>query len=389
MAGRQSKIEKEREKQIQQRVQTVLSGMLKDEDNKYCVDCDSKGPRWASWNLGIFLCIRCAGIHRNLGVHISKVKSVNLDSWTPQQVSSMQQMGNSRARSVYEANLPEDFRRPQTDSAVEAFVRQKYEKKKFLLSNWEPSKPPEIPTGWLEGEDVSTPAKAKTEVGKKIVLPAKNSSAPVTPRPVQKTEPPKPVTTPVVPSSSSSSSSASTDLLGLLTSPTPPGASLPSSTLPTILPTSTLPSSASSDLLSLQAEFGDFASASPVLPQNQTSISTELLSSGTVTAPAPGDSGKMSTDSIMALFGSQQQQQQQVPTHTQMFPGIQQPLNTAQFGGNNNLLVSNTSSSYPALGQAQTVGGSQQNNPFLADTGLLGNQLGGLNLGQGQTSLWQ
>lgn len=47
----------------------------------------STGPRWASWNLGIFLCIRCAGIHRNLGVHISRVKSVNLDTWTPQQVA--------------------------------------------------------------------------------------------------------------------------------------------------------------------------------------------------------------------------------------------------------------------------------------------------------------
>lgn len=44
------------------------------------------GPRWASWNLGIFVCIRCAGIHRNLGVHISKVKSVNLDQWTQEQV---------------------------------------------------------------------------------------------------------------------------------------------------------------------------------------------------------------------------------------------------------------------------------------------------------------
>lgn len=41
--------------------------MLRDEDNKYCCDCDAKSPRWASWNLGIFLCIRCAGIHRNLG----------------------------------------------------------------------------------------------------------------------------------------------------------------------------------------------------------------------------------------------------------------------------------------------------------------------------------
>lgn len=44
------------------------------------------GPRWASWNLGVFICIRCAGIHRNLGVHISRVKSVNLDQWTPEQI---------------------------------------------------------------------------------------------------------------------------------------------------------------------------------------------------------------------------------------------------------------------------------------------------------------
>lgn len=46
----------------------------------------SEGPRWASWNLGVFMCIRCAGIHRNLGVHISRVKSVNLDQWTSEQI---------------------------------------------------------------------------------------------------------------------------------------------------------------------------------------------------------------------------------------------------------------------------------------------------------------
>ena len=71
----------------QEKFQAILSALLREEDNKYCADCDSKGPRWASWNLGVFLCIRCAGIHRNLGVHISRVKSVNLDQWTPEQIA--------------------------------------------------------------------------------------------------------------------------------------------------------------------------------------------------------------------------------------------------------------------------------------------------------------
>lgn len=78
---------KDKQQKQQEKFQAVLSALLREEDNKYCADCDSKGPRWASWNLGIFLCIRCAGIHRNLGVHISRVKSVNLDQWTAEQIS--------------------------------------------------------------------------------------------------------------------------------------------------------------------------------------------------------------------------------------------------------------------------------------------------------------
>lgn len=138
------KNETERQKQIQEKCQMLLTKMLRDDDNKYCVDCDAKGPRWASWNLGVFLCIRCAGIHRNLGVHISRVKSVNLDSWTPEQVVSLEQMGNSRARAVYEALLPDGFRRPQTDSALESFIRAKYEHKKYLAREWVPPPPPKV-----------------------------------------------------------------------------------------------------------------------------------------------------------------------------------------------------------------------------------------------------
>jgi hypothetical protein len=48
--------------------------------------CLCAGTRWASWNIGVFLCIRCGGLHRSLGTHISKVKSVTLDKWTDDQI---------------------------------------------------------------------------------------------------------------------------------------------------------------------------------------------------------------------------------------------------------------------------------------------------------------
>ncbi|XP_053188931.1 stromal membrane-associated protein 1 [Scomber japonicus] len=123
--------EREKAQKLNEQHQAILSKLLREDYNKYCADCEAKGPRWASWNLGVFMCIRCAGIHRNLGVHISRVKSVNLDQWTSEQIQSMVDMGNHRAKQLYEAHLPENFRRPQTDQAVEVFIRDKYERKKY------------------------------------------------------------------------------------------------------------------------------------------------------------------------------------------------------------------------------------------------------------------
>ncbi len=56
-------------------------GFMKAPGNDKCADCDGGTPTWASINLGIMLCIECSGIHRSLGVHISKVRSVTLDDW--------------------------------------------------------------------------------------------------------------------------------------------------------------------------------------------------------------------------------------------------------------------------------------------------------------------
>uniref|UniRef100_A0A8C8CUS0 Arf-GAP with coiled-coil, ANK repeat and PH domain-containing protein n=1 Tax=Oncorhynchus tshawytscha TaxID=74940 RepID=A0A8C8CUS0_ONCTS len=75
--------------------------------NKQCCDCGEPGPDWASINLGITLCIVCSGIHRSLGVHFSKVRSLTLDSWEPELVRLMCELGNTAINRIYEARIDE------------------------------------------------------------------------------------------------------------------------------------------------------------------------------------------------------------------------------------------------------------------------------------------
>ncbi|KAF5968723.1 hypothetical protein FBULB1_10593 [Fusarium bulbicola] len=97
--------------------------------NNMCADCHARNPAWASWSLGVFLCMRCAAIHRKLGTHISKVKSLSMDSWTNEQVDNMRKVGNITSNNIYN---PEHRKPPvpvdadEADSAMERFIRQKY-----------------------------------------------------------------------------------------------------------------------------------------------------------------------------------------------------------------------------------------------------------------------
>ncbi|KAK3228861.1 hypothetical protein Dsin_000742 [Dipteronia sinensis] len=119
--------------------QRRLEKLLHQCGNDICADCGSPDPKWVSLSLGVFICIKCSGVHRSLGVHISKVFSVKLDEWTDEQVDTLGGMGgNTAANDKYEACIPDDIKKPGPDSSIQErsdFIRRKYEKLQFLNSN--------------------------------------------------------------------------------------------------------------------------------------------------------------------------------------------------------------------------------------------------------------
>ncbi|XP_057417370.1 ADP-ribosylation factor GTPase-activating protein AGD1-like isoform X2 [Lotus japonicus] len=127
--------------------------------NDKCADCGKPEPDWASLNLGILICIECSGIHRNLGVHISKVRSLTLDVkvWDASVLSMFKSLGNVFANSVWEELLHSrsslqtvdtavgsskanrvklfDARKPKHDDSIslkERFIHAKYSEKIFV-----------------------------------------------------------------------------------------------------------------------------------------------------------------------------------------------------------------------------------------------------------------
>ncbi|XP_028989678.1 arf-GAP with GTPase, ANK repeat and PH domain-containing protein 1 isoform X2 [Betta splendens] len=104
--------------------------------NSQCADCETQNPNWASLNLGALICIECSGIHRNLGTHLSRVRSLDLDEWPLELIKVMLAIGNELANSVWEAN-PQGHLKPGPDATREErerWIRAKYEQRLFLAS---------------------------------------------------------------------------------------------------------------------------------------------------------------------------------------------------------------------------------------------------------------
>ncbi|KAG1303873.1 hypothetical protein G6F64_009691 [Rhizopus arrhizus] len=120
-------------KSTQDKHERILNELAKKPGNDLCADCGTKNPRWASYSLGVFLCIRCAGIHRKMGTHISKIKSITMDQWSSEQIEMMRNSGgNTTVNSIVN---PSNHSMPiasDDDHSLEKYIRAKWEKRLFM-----------------------------------------------------------------------------------------------------------------------------------------------------------------------------------------------------------------------------------------------------------------
>ncbi|KAI9007440.1 hypothetical protein CLU79DRAFT_800730 [Phycomyces nitens] len=129
----------------------LLTTLREDRSNILCADCGERNPEWCSLNLGILLCIECSGIHRSLGTHISKVRSLTLDSasYTPDIVELLRSIGNARSNAVWDPKKTltttddeglttdevDELRRPVPNDTRDfklKYIQQKYVEKAFV-----------------------------------------------------------------------------------------------------------------------------------------------------------------------------------------------------------------------------------------------------------------
>lgn len=112
----------------------ALQAIRNTKGNNLCVDCEASNPTWASLNLGALICIECSGIHRNLGTHLSRVRSLDLDDWPGELTQVLAAIGNHMANSVWES-CTQGRTKPApnaTREERESWIRAKYEQRAFV-----------------------------------------------------------------------------------------------------------------------------------------------------------------------------------------------------------------------------------------------------------------
>uniref|UniRef100_A0A674C9R8 ArfGAP with SH3 domain, ankyrin repeat and PH domain 1 n=1 Tax=Salmo trutta TaxID=8032 RepID=A0A674C9R8_SALTR len=112
----------------------IIEEVLRMPGNEVCCDCGAGDPKWLSTNLGILTCIECSGIHREMGVHISRIQSMELDKLGTSELLLAKNVGNSSFNEIMEENLPGPSPKPSPSSDMtvrKEFINAKYVDHKF------------------------------------------------------------------------------------------------------------------------------------------------------------------------------------------------------------------------------------------------------------------
>lgn len=120
---------------VSEKVQEAIFNQLAQKPgNSECADCGNRSPTWVSLDFGVFVCIRCSGVHRQIGPHITRVRSTRLDGWQKDNIEIMAAVGNKLANDFYEYKMPSGYRKPNANSSPEEcrrFIDEKYIRKAF------------------------------------------------------------------------------------------------------------------------------------------------------------------------------------------------------------------------------------------------------------------
>merc|ERR1712228_156210 len=103
------------------------------EDNRTCADCNKRDPEWVSINTGVVICIACCGVHRGLGTHISKVRSLLLDDIPQSTLNTLSQLGNDKINKILEHTIPSDYSTLNYENNPSIQEKEKYIKGKYMF----------------------------------------------------------------------------------------------------------------------------------------------------------------------------------------------------------------------------------------------------------------
>ncbi|XP_066434895.1 arf-GAP with SH3 domain, ANK repeat and PH domain-containing protein 1 isoform X3 [Eleutherodactylus coqui] len=122
------------ESSLEDLTKAIIEDVQKTPGNYACCDCGSADPTWLSTNLGILTCIECSGIHREMGVHISRIQSLELDKLGTSELLLAKNVGNNSFNEIMEGNLPSPSPKPSPSSDMTArkeYITAKYVEHKF------------------------------------------------------------------------------------------------------------------------------------------------------------------------------------------------------------------------------------------------------------------